>query len=154
MSTLQVRVATLDDCVELAENLRPADRQEAQALYGDHIAEALIQAQQQSPLCLAIWAQQQLIALAGLTCPTFLSNQAAPWLLATPAIEQHWLAITRLVKRVLPHFLKLYPQLANVVHAEHTQSQRWLRRLGFNIDSAVAFLGPGKPAFYRFSYGL
>lgn len=54
------------------------------------------------------------------------------WMLGTPLIEEHPLAILRRARPLVDSWCELYPHgLQNFVDAENTLARRWLQLLGF-----------------------
>jgi hypothetical protein len=69
----------------------------------------------------------------GVNPVSLLLGQGIPWLLTTPAVDRYPLTFMRLCRWLLPDYRRRWPVLMNFIHAKHTRSIAWARRLGFTV---------------------
>ncbi|MGQ0595853.1 hypothetical protein [Aquabacterium sp.] len=66
-----------------------------------------------------------------------------PWMLSTSDLKSlHMKAGITEARRTLDRWLSTYGRLFNLVHERNEQPKRWLRWMGFAIDSNVTFTHP------------
>ena len=121
----------------IALDMRLADMREVWASERRSPAQALVNALGRSSLAWTCIIDDFPAFMWGVArVGTLMSQTGAPWLLATPVIEQ---------RRVIPEFLRQcpayvermqarFPRLENYVHARNRLSVRWLRWLGFTVE--------------------
>lgn len=130
---------------KLADNLRPEDVKEIQLMSDLSLYDAIVLSVNNSPDdCFAVFANQQLIAIAGCTAT------ANPWLLATPLIVKYQYHLTRLARIKLKHWLLKYNKLTNAVPVDNHKNIRWLKTLGFEFSLPYEF----KPQQYIYLFSL
>lgn len=149
---LDHNAATLDDMLALIANIRPADRDEAEASEGS-LELALYNAFMRTPYPTALSYRGDLIAIYGAAPMTFLSTQGALWLMGTPLMRRYAGKVFHDAKLFVAHAREHYPVLVNYVDARNTESIRWLAALGFTIDPPQPF-GVKQLPFHRFHMGL
>ena len=137
------------DAAYLAAHLRQSDKDELAAVCDLSPAAAL----EASLACadpeflFAAFADGQLLGIGGAS-PTGQPGVAAPWLLATPALQAYAWSLTRLARRQLSLMLVKYPLLRNVIDQRQQSTLRWLQSLGFSLEAAGCYR-PGLP-LWRF----
>lgn len=121
------------DFVALAENMRPEDVAELEAVTNLRPCEALILSIQKSdPDFLRAWfVDGELVGIGG--CSPVSVTRAAPWFLGTPVLDRHGLALTKYARAVVDRMLLKYAVLHNVVDVRQERVLRWLEALGFVI---------------------
>jgi hypothetical protein len=131
-----VRVATREDVIFIAANLRNADVNELQtASFGMDPLETLFNGFYLSDPCLAGTAPDGNPAVLFGAVPT--GRWGRVWLVATSAVEQWPITFLR-HSRTWVHFLTLmYPVLYNIVDARNTLHLSWLRWAGFALSSTT-----------------
>lgn len=133
---LRGRMPTDDDVWQLGRRLRLADRQELEAVCDLPPHEAVLASCRASDpqfLRAHVDAAGRLVCIRG--CSPVALGQAAPWLLATELLDEHWLALHRQARRELPRMLERYPLLSNVIDVRQQRVIAWLRRLGFRFGA-------------------
>lgn len=117
--------------LEIAPRLRPDDLIEARDLGKDPLDMA-IQAMQTSPVARAWLVDGRVEAIFGISCRSFTSHNAEPWILATEFVERH---PVRFLRGSLPVFgdMAASRYLHGFVHGQRLKSRRWLEWLGFEI---------------------
>ena len=136
MTEIRVLPATLAHAAALASRLRPADEAEVRAL-GERPYEAL-----RTSIVRGLWADAYLVdgevaAIVGLGLSSFLGGHGVPWLLTSPLVDRHRKTFLRCSRATLARMLAETPRLENRVHAGNAQTIRWLRWLGFSLETAV-----------------
>ena len=144
--------ATLGHLDELAANIRPADRDEAEAAEGS-LHDALLSAFKRSDHPVALSHNGQLIAVYGVAPLALLSDRGALWLMGTPMMRRYAGRVFHDAKLFIAHAREHYPVLVNYVDARNTESVRWLAALGFVIDPPEPY-GVQQLPFHRFHMGL
>ena len=136
----------------IAANMRPADVREVWASHRHRPVEALTFSLGMSVLAWTCSVDGIPVFMWGVCrVGSLMSPIGAPWLLGTPGIAQ---------RRVVPEFLRQcpayteqmqarFPRLENYVHRDNVLSIRWLRWLGFTIETADPVLKNLEP-FYLF----
>ena len=81
---------------------------------------------------------------------SLLSTTGAPWLLGTSAMWRVQRDFLRQCPAYVAAMQAAFPRLENYVHAENSVSLRWLRWLGFAIDTGTPWLFGGEQ-FYKFT---
>jgi hypothetical protein len=102
----------------------------------------------------ALWTHTYLIdgeigAIVGLSINNLLSGWASPWLVTGEPVNRHRKEFLRLTREGVER-MKAFRRLQNWVHAEYTETIRWLRWLGFEIGSPVP-KGPFAAPFCLFT---
>lgn len=153
-----VRPAAAADVALLAENLRPADRRELDALEQEpYQAVARSVALSLEPLA-AVGADGRLIALFGVGPCVGPGSAAgregapavgAPWMLATPGLETAAKPFLRQCRGWIDHIGRPFEMLANCVDARNTVHIRWLRWCGFSFLRRLP-VGPKRLSFLEF----
>ncbi len=142
------------DILDLAENLRPADCAELQAVC-DLMPLAAVRASVllSAPGFLfaahvqaAAGAERRLLCIGGAACASLDAVVGVPWLLATPLLGCFAKSLTREARFELRRMLLRWTVLANVIDARQTACIQWLAALGFEMRE-VAALKPGLPLF-------
>ncbi len=132
--------------------LRPGDLREIEVL-GLTMAEAFDISTRR-----ALWAHAYLIdgevaALVGLSVDSLIGGVASPWLVTGKPVDQHKKLFLRETRDGVEKMRLLFPVLRNYVHAEYTETIRWLKWLGFNIGEPKP-MGPHGAPFCLFSMGM
>ena len=126
---------TAADCIELARSIRRQDVAEISAGSGMEPLQSLLFSLSVSCISRAFRARSgKLMAVAGVAKPTRRTH-ASPWLLGTAHIKSdpvEFMRDARAFVTAIP--AKLYP-LASFTPPDSIDSHRWLRSLGFTVDS-------------------
>jgi hypothetical protein len=72
-----------------------------------------------------------------------------PWMLGTDLVTKHQRVLMRRCRPYIQDMLRLYPHLFNYVHAENHAAIRWLKCVGFSLQSPAPY-GPEGALFHRF----
>jgi hypothetical protein len=137
----------------LLADLRPADRDEAEAATGP-ADEALFDAICSSSFPTALIAPNGgLIAIYGVAPLNMLSDRGALWLMGTSLMRTYAGKVLHDARLYIAHVREHYPALVNYVDARNTESVRWLAALGFTIDPPAPY-GVKQLPFHRFHMGL
>lgn len=136
---------------EIADNMRPADREEVLALgiYTD-IFHALKNSVAMSPHCVVFTADSQPLCVMGVAQNSLFEDGGSPWMLGTVALSQHNRSLMDIAPRYIRVMRGLYPSMENYVHAKNKGAVRWLRVLGFEIEPVVRYGIKGE-LFHPFS---
>ena len=151
MDELAIRPATREDCFDIGHRLRPDDYLELRHTFGADAdpgwtLDSLRLAQPASTHTLYIGGER--CAIGG--CPESRPGIGVPWLIGTDHITKNRFTFHYLAKKVLEHWRVEYDFLSNVVW-KGSGSVRWLKRLGFQVDSEISHVTPSGGEFVRFS---
>lgn len=98
----------------------------------------------------ALDADGRVICMFGVGSHGFLSNEGAPWMLASDLLRSHAKDLQRRAPAYVAAMLDLYPELHNVVDARADATIRWLEWLGFTVGRPEP-IGVGGAPMCRFS---
>ena len=84
----------------------------------------------------------------GCACYDLLETTGVPWLIAPPKLEQCAKTFVKLSRPYIRAMLERHLRLTNCVDARNHLAIKWLRWLGFNIESAAP-AGPFNLPFHR-----
>ncbi|SKA37799.1 hypothetical protein SAMN02745126_05959 [Enhydrobacter aerosaccus] len=127
--------------------LRPGDVAEIAAL-GLSSREGLRLSLDRALEAQAYLADGEVAAIAGIGLPSMLGRVATPWLLTGMPVERHRKAFLCLTRARIAGLRREWDLLINYVHADYSQSIRWLAWLGFDIGPARPF-GPRQALFHQ-----
>jgi hypothetical protein len=148
-----IRIATEQDCFDLAPRLRAADVAELAAL-GDDPLVALLSSYEVSPLVWAAEYDQQVHVIFGVAPFPDNSGAGSPWLLASERVSEFAVQFLRESYRYIPKMHMLYPTLRNYVHAMNVESIMWLRWLGFSFTRVIHSPHDADQLFIEFEKNL
>ena len=137
----------------LSKRLADIDKREAFAMTGLTPVMALMTSLDNSSMGFLIFLEGKLEGAFGL-CPALRSDNStiyAPWMLVTNRLRK--LCCKDLIdtpKEVIAEWKKM-GTLSNFVSTENQRAIRWLRHLGFTVDTSQVFTFIGSMRFYRFS---
>jgi len=133
--------ATEEDARELAPLLRAEDRAEVLAL-GVEPVDGLLQSLAAAREAWTYRDNGPIICMAGVSPLSLIGSTGVPWLLGSPLVAVHRRAFLVETRRMVAHWLTVFPLLRNVVDARYEAAIRWLRWLGFTIGEPFP-LGQG-----------
>lgn len=149
MAELTFRHTTLIDLAYVAQNMRQADREEVYAAAGHTPEQALVISIFMSEEAVtAVSPDNTPLVIFGISKQSLLSDKGIPWLLGCDEALRYRREFMRQTPKVLETMLEQYTMLENYVHVKNTISVRWLKRLGFSMDSPITF--PSGEQFMRF----
>jgi hypothetical protein len=150
---VEIRELRDGDAEALLANLRPADRDEIEALLGPGAeARTLAESIERSVLLWVAVAGDEIAAIFGVVPINMLGGQGAPWLLGTPLIDRHGGAFIKLNRIYIARMLALFPTLLNIVDARNVKSIAWLKHMGFKVYPPQTLGKAGLP-FHPFVMG-
>lgn len=150
VADLLIRGFKEGDAEAVLANIRPADRDEADALLGPGNLESGIGKCVTDSVMLWTGAVGEEVAFVfGLAPVSMLGDQGIPWLVGTPLIDKHRGSFIRLSRSYISLMLAAYPTLLNIVDVRNVKSIAWLKRMGFTILPAEPAGVDGMP-FYPF----
>ena len=155
MARVEIRIATVIDAWELAQNMRPEDAAECMASGGYNPVDAIMASMQASNFTSAVLFDGQVAALFGvveLAPMTVISNpRGVVWALTSTVVDRHRKTFFKVSRQVLDELSSQYSRLVNSVDARYVGALRLLSRLGFEIHPAEPFGVEGRP-FHFVSY--
>lgn len=120
----------------IAEDMRPGDAREVWASHRFTPMQALADALGRSPVAWTCIIDERPAFMWGAArVGSLMSQVGAPWLLATPVMDQRrvTLEFLRQCPAYVARMQACFPRLENIVHAKHRSAVRWLRWLGFTF---------------------
>jgi len=142
--------AHTDHLFWLANNMAQADRDEVQASGGHGPYRALADSLERSAAAWTGMVNDEPVRMFGVTPIDILTGIGSPWLLGTDQVKRYGYTFLKLNKKYVPKMLELFPRLVNYVDARHEVAIRWLKWLGFEMDSEPVAYGVWGMPFYRF----
>lgn len=134
----QVVPARASHMMPLAMNMRDADLDEIYALSDEPVLTVLNRSRRASLKCWTVLVDDEPSIIFGVAPISLLSGKGAPWMLATPRIEEIASRFVRHSRRYVDEMQRGYKTLENVVDERNELSKKWLRWLGFEIGEACA----------------
>lgn len=148
-----IRAPVEGDVDALLANLRPADRDEIEALLGPgQENRAVTTGLRNSVLSWTGLINGQVACIFGVVPLSMLAGQGGPWMLGTPLIDRHRRALIRHSRPYIARMQAVFPNLVNIVDARNVKSIAWLKRMGFAIHAAQPIGVAGLP-FHFFTMG-
>ncbi|MBE6441468.1 MAG: hypothetical protein E7022_03930 [Desulfovibrio desulfuricans] len=134
----------------IAAAMRPADMREVWASHRHTPAQALTFSLQRSELAWTCIIDDMPAFMWGAARNgSLITYRGAPWLLGTSAISERRVILEFL--RQCPAYVERmqarFPRLENYVHARNRLSVRWLRWLGFTVETAAPVVLHDEPFF-------
>lgn len=133
----------------IAAKMRQADVDEIWASHHHTPREALLRGWRARGFSTIVMVDREPCAMLGLVVCDILSGHGVPWLLGTDAALKHRRHFITLVPTVIGEMLSICSTLSNYVHVDNRASCRWLRRIGFTLDSPMPY-GHDNKLFHRF----
>jgi hypothetical protein len=127
---IEIRKATRDDAIYVANNLRKPDADEVKAS-GMPVKDVLLLSFAGSDECYMGLINEKKALIFGVSVPLF--GTANIWALGTNVCDEAPLSMVKVGRSVVQDFLSRYPRLENYCAADYEKSIRWLKKLGFTI---------------------
>lgn len=119
------------------QGIQASNVQESQRVYGLNPSTALGRAVECADVAVASWAENDILALWGVTRKSLLSETRIVWLITSDAVKKYRLLFLKECKRILNILENEYPLLENYVDTGNSQIINWLTWLGFNFDKEI-----------------
>lgn len=152
MKSYRIVEATQEYVDALKGRLRPGDLAEIAAASGREPDIVLQRAWDISELRWAGLAGGQVVTLFGAARLTTLSTVGIPWMLGAKELAGEGLSVGRESRHYLRVMRSQFSRLENMIDARQKRSVRWLRWMGFTVESALPWGVSGLP-FHRFWIG-
>lgn len=149
MADIVIRAPVRADIEALLANLRPGDRLEMEAS-GRALPDLVRSSLRCSPHRWAVDVDGKLALLGGVAVMSLVGGIGSPWLLGTCELDRVPGALTRIGVRYRDLALGMFPVLINYVDARNVKAIRWLKRLGFEVDTDPTPHGPNGLPFFKF----
>jgi hypothetical protein len=133
----ELRAPTVEDCLELARNMRRADELECRALGFQRPEDAVLRSYATADFSVALVFDGKVAAVGGLK--RLEETRGLVWLLTSNAIAGHHLAYHRAAKKTLAAFLSVCPRLEQYIDARYTACLRWLVSLGWSVSDPAPY---------------
>lgn len=135
--------ATKDRLLEIAVDVREADRKEVFRTTGLSVTESLYDSVEASKEAFIVLYNDKSLCIFGVIVPNHLSNIAHPWFITTNKIENHKKEFLKKSKEFVEVLLDDYDTLFNYVDAEYEDAVKWLKWIGFTILPSVPYGAKG-----------
>lgn len=146
---VEIRPTTREDILYLAANMRDADRRELEASSNLDPITALELSVSHSREPLTGLADGELVCCFGVVDVSLLHREGVPWMVATPAIEQHGKIFLLNSRRVVKKWRRQYRYMSNFVDVRNDIAITWLKWLGFKLHAPIPY-GPRNMPFHPF----
>ena len=147
-SKISVRSATYDDCLSLAPNLRQEDKDEVWASHGMLPEEALIYSFLSCPKTFVAVINDEILCMFGCS-PKATEGMGMPWLLGSDDIKVFSREFLSASKAIFARTIVPYHFLSNQVWSKNTVHIKWLKWMGFTIET-TELISPNKEVFFYF----
>lgn len=127
---MNLRPATLHDCLSLADRLRPCDLTEIAKGSGRRPVDVLMESVRDSSFCQAITTDDDLVVALWGVVP-LNPDSGAIWMLGSPEIASVSLPFLRACEPSVASQLEVYPKLVCASWRGNRLHHRWLLWLGF-----------------------
>lgn len=144
-AVLRVVPAEYHHIAPVVIHMRQADRDEVWASSAKTPFEALEFSMARSDQSWTVLFDDVPAGIFGVGNLSILTGKAAPWFLATDAVDANRVAFLRASVNWRDQLLQRYEVLTNLVDDRNTASKRWLRWLGFTLSEPVAVGHAGLP---------
>lgn len=134
----------------IAARARPADVDEIWATGHHTVAQAMLAGMRYSTMAYTALFYDKPVCMFGVAPASLLGSKGIPWMIGTVDLEQYQFMFLRRSKAQLRKALLQYAELENYVDARNALAQRWLRWMGFALDTDAVPYGPDKMPFIRF----
>ena len=149
MARSTIRIATIEDVVHVALNIRNADRNEIWASDKQTPLSCLISAYNRSDECRAFVVDGKVACIFGVVPISLLGGIGSPWMIGTDLIYSNKREFLRKSQNAVLDVCKSYATLINYVDKRNTLSIRWLKWGGVSLYEAHP-CGPFGLPFHRF----
>lgn len=146
MARLVFRKARPEDIGPIVADLRPADREEADALLGPGRADQAIRDSLRGSVM--AWTAEDAegpVFVFGVALASMLGEEGQPWMVGTVRTERYRRELVIRARPYIALMLKAAPLLANVVDARNTRAIAWLKHIGFTMLPARPLGAAGLP---------
>ena len=147
MANIDIRATKREDVEELVAKMRQADVEELRATGLQDVEGSILRSVNESTLCRTATADGAVGCIFGVV--PFGEGEGVPWMLGTDLVTKHQRVLMRMCRPYITNMLLAYPHLFNYVHAENQAAKRWLKCVGFVLQTAVPYGGQGA-LFHRF----
>lgn len=139
MTVYRIEPATLEHVAMILPKLREADRIELSRTAPFSVERQLELSVRCSWDAIAGFADDEIVVLAGVASHNRLLGIGCPWMVATDELPKHARVFLREDKKLIEKWLEIFPRLENWVDNDNVISQKWLKRLKFELDNPVAY---------------
>jgi hypothetical protein len=133
----------------IAEHMAPIDRLEC-AAFGLSPIRALNQAYETSILLWVGNVEGMPEAVFGVVPVNLSTGWGRPWFLGTERARSNARAFLEIAPQYLERISAIFPRLDNYVHQDNGAAIRWLRRMGFVVETTPEHFG-GQPMLHFYS---
>lgn len=140
MTVFRLLPSTQADLTELELNLRVSDRNEL--AYIEQATRSAIfpqlKARCETDSYYTFFADDDVVCVGGITPAKGFHSVGIIWLLGTGLADTHWRPMTRMCRGFIEAHSLLWDRLGNVVPPNQKKRIKWLKHLGFDIESEKA----------------
>lgn len=145
----EIRNATEEDAICLAENLREADVEEVKASVDLPPLEAILGSMKNTIFPKAGTVDGEVACIFGVASNTLVAEVGRPWLLATDALTKHSKRFLKSSLEYIKEAKKDFKYMHNFVDARNKEAIRWIKWLGFEVQEPAPH-GPYGVPFCKF----
>ena len=148
-SVVEFRPVTSEAVSFIANTMRKEDVHEVWAAGHYSPLEAITSGLDLPGFSVVVWINDEPCAILGVVSTDPLSGIGVPWLLSSESALKYKSEFLRQSPPVIEEMLDICSTLYNYVHIDNKLSVRWLKWLGFSMDTAQPY-GVDNELFYRF----
>lgn len=145
----RIEPATADHINEISKMVRPHDRDELMAAFGQIPDEAMADGLRYSD-ALTGYIDDQPVCMWGVAPVCLLTGLGAPWMVGTSLLDRFALPFMRECRPQVLELFSNYARLENYVDVRNVRAIRWLKALGFTVDDEAQPYGIYRLPFRRF----
>lgn len=139
MTVYKIVPATLEHVKMILPKLREADRVELSRSGPFTVERQLELSVRCSWDAIAGFADDEILVLAGVASQNRLSGTGCPWMVATDELPKHAKKFLKEDRKLIEKWLTIFTRLENWVDNDNVVSQKWLKRLKFELEDPVAY---------------
>lgn len=142
---VKIRPSVRSDMKRLKDRLRKSDVDEIYAFTGMRPHEAIVFSHDVSTCCQTVLLHGVPVAMFGTAPVRNDEKKAGVWFIATDELNMMKPSFLRMSKACIKTMLDIYPYLFNYVDARNTDSIKWLKWCGAELDEAKPIGYENKP---------
>lgn len=138
----------------IAQTMRESDRIEVMASSGLLPYDSLKYSCENSQYSSVLVIDDVPVVIFGLSVINVMTGLGSPWLLASEEMMKNKRQFLDIGPKVIEQMRDICPRLYNYVHHANKSSIRWLKWMGFTVDSEPVKYGVSKDLFHKFHLGV
>ena len=133
MVRYRIEKANANHIQPIVDNLRGVDHRFIYKYLNDSVEGTLSDRINNSEFKYTLFIDDKPAMIAGVTRPIMITNTGYSWLLATPKVNTHRIAVARITKKYIKSFKENYAKIVALVDPDDKVSVRWHEWIGFKL---------------------